>query len=146
MNDLIYANTTDGRFITFFWAVICNETKEFRYVNAGHNPPLLIRNGNITKLKKGGIILGVVETTIPYLSESLTLQSDDVLILFTDGISEALNKQEEEFSDERLEETALRLSSGSATEILDGIKQEAHDFAEGAPQSDDITMVVIKVK
>jgi sigma-B regulation protein RsbU (phosphoserine phosphatase) len=146
MNDLIYANTTDGRFITFFWAVICNDTKEFRYVNAGHNPPLLIRNGKITKLKKGGIILGVVETTTPYLSESLNLQSDDVLVLFTDGISEALNQREEEFSDEKLEETAMRLSSGTATEILDGIKLEVHDYAEGAPQSDDITMVVIKVK
>jgi len=146
MNDLIYANTTDGRFITFFWAVICNDTKTLHYVNAGHNPPLLIRNGKITKLKKGGIILGVVETTIPYLSESLNLQSDDVLILFTDGISEALNKQVEEFSDEKLEETAIKLSTGSATEILEGIKQEVEDFAEGAPQSDDITMVVIKVK
>jgi sigma-B regulation protein RsbU (phosphoserine phosphatase) len=146
MNDLIYANTTDGRFITFFWAVICNDTKEFHYVNAGHNPPLLIRNGKITKLKKGGIILGVVETTIPYLSESLYLQSDDVLVLFTDGISEALNKQEVEFSDEKLEEAALRLSSGSAIGIMEGIKKEVQDYAEGAPQSDDITMVVIKVK
>jgi sigma-B regulation protein RsbU (phosphoserine phosphatase) len=146
MNDLIYANSTDGRFITFFWAVVCNETKEFRYVNAGHNPPLLIRNGEITKFRKGGIILGVVETTIPYVSESVNLQSNDVIILFTDGISEALNPQGEEYSDEKLEETALRLSSGSATEILNGIKKEVHDYAKGAPQSDDITMVVIKVK
>lgn len=146
MNDLIYANTTDGRFITFFWAVVCNETREFRYVNAGHNPPLLLRNGEITKLKKGGIILGVVETTIPYLSESLILQPDDVLILFTDGISEALNPKGEEYSDERLEETALRMSSCSANEILEGIKKEVHDYAKGAPQSDDITMLVIKVK
>ena len=146
INDLIYANTTDGRFITFFWAVICNETKEFHYVNAGHNPPLLIRNGKITKLKKGGIILGVVKTTVPYLSESLTLQTGDALILFTDGISEALNNDDEEFTDEKLEETALKLSSGSASEILEGITREVHNFTEGASQSDDITMVVIKVK
>jgi len=146
INDLIYANSSDGRFITFFWAVICDKTKEFHYVNAGHNPPLLIRNGEIKKLRKGGIILGVVETTIPYLSESVTLKTDDVIILFTDGISEALNDQEEEFSDERLEEIALKLSSGSATEILEGIKHEVQNFTEGASQSDDITMVVIKVK
>jgi len=87
-----------------------------------------------------------VETTIPYLSESVTLKTDDVIILFTDGISEALNDQEEEFSDERLEEIALKLSSGSATEILEGIKHEVQNFTEGASQSDDITMVVIKVK
>jgi len=146
INDLIYANSSDGRFITFFWGVICDKTKEFHYVNAGHNPPLLIRNGKIKKLKKGGIILGVVETTKPYLSEVVTLKTDDVVILFTDGISEALNDQGEEFSDERLEEIALRLSSRSATEILEGIKQEVQEFAEGASQSDDITMVVIKVK
>ena len=74
------------------------------------------------------------------------MQPDDVLILFTDGISEAVNPQGEEYSDEKLEETALRLSSGSASEILEGIKKEVHDYAKGAPQSDDITMVVMKVK
>ena len=146
INDLIYANSSDGRFITFFWAVICDKAKEIHYVNAGHNPPLLIRNGKIKKLKKGGIILGVVETTIPYRSESITLKTDDVLILFTDGISEALNDRDEEFSEERLEETALKLSSGSAIDIMEGIKHEVQKFAEGASQSDDITMVVLKVK
>jgi len=146
INDLIFANTSDGRFITFFWAVVNNEERKLTYVNAGHNPPLLIRNNKITKLKKGGIIFGVVESTTPYSSETLYLQSDDVLVLFTDGISEAMNKREEEYSDERLEETAIRLASGTANEVLEGIKKEVYEFANGAPQSDDITMVVIKVK
>ncbi|MCH7722503.1 MAG: SpoIIE family protein phosphatase [Bacteroidetes bacterium] len=146
INDLIFANTSDGRFITFFWAVVNNEERKLTYVNAGHNPPLLIRDGKITKLKKGGIIFGVVESTIPYISETLSLQKDDVIVLFTDGISEAMNKREEEYSDERLEETAIRLASGTVNEILEGIKKEVYEFANGAPQSDDITMVVIKVK
>ena len=146
INDLIYANTSDGRFITFFWAVVNNEERKLTYVNAGHNPPLLIRDGNITKLKKGGIIFGVVESTIPYISETVSLQKDDVIVLFTDGISEAMNKKEEEYSDERLEETAIRLASGTANEILEGIKKEVYEFANGAPQSDDITMVILKVK
>ena len=146
INDLIFANTSDGRFITFFWCVINNEEKKLTYVNAGHNPPLLIRNGKIIKLQKGGVILGVIETMMPYSSEEIELQKDDVIVLFTDGISEAMNKRGEEFSDERLEKKALKLSDGSATEILDGIKNEVKIFTDGAPQSDDITMVIIKVK
>ncbi len=146
INDLIFANTSDGRFITFFWAVVNNEERKLTYVNAGHNPPLLIRDGNITKLKKGGIIFGVVESTIPYISETVSLEKDDVIVLFTDGISEAMNKSEEEYSDERLEETAIRLASGTVNEILEGIKKEVYEFANGAPQSDDITMVILKVK
>jgi sigma-B regulation protein RsbU (phosphoserine phosphatase) len=146
INDLISANTSDGRFITFFWAAIGNEEKTMTYVNAGHNPPLLIRKGKITKLQKGGIILGVMETTIPYISEIVKLQKDDVLVLFTDGISEAMNEAGEEFSDKRLEEKALELASETAQCILDGIKNEVHNFTQGAPQSDDITMVVLKVR
>ncbi len=146
INDLISANTSDGRFITFFWAVINNEEKKMTYVNAGHNHPLLIRDGEIRKLNKGGMILGVMETTIPYESETIKLQKDDVIVLFTDGISEAMNKESEEFSDERLEENSIKLSSLSAKEILDGIKNEVTDFTKGAAQSDDITMVIVKVK
>ncbi len=146
INDLISANTSDGRFITFFWAAINNEEKKMTYVNAGHNHPLLIRNGEIKKLNKGGMILGVMETTIPYDSETIDLQLDDVIVLFTDGISEAMNKESEEFSDERLEENSVKLSSFSAKEILDGIKNEVTDFTKGASQSDDITMVILKVK
>ena len=146
INDLISANTSDGRFITFFWAVINNEEKKMTYVNAGHNHPLLVRDGEIRKLNKGGMILGVMETTIPYESETIKLQKDDVIVLFTDGISEAMNKESEEFSDERLEENSIKLSSLSAKEILDGIKNEVTDFTKGAAQSDDITMVIVKVK
>jgi sigma-B regulation protein RsbU (phosphoserine phosphatase) len=146
INDLIFANTSDGRFITFFWCLINNDEKKLTYVNAGHNPPLLIRNGKIIKLQKGGVILGVIETMVPYLSEELVLQKDDVIVLFTDGISEAMNKNGEEFSDERLEKITVKLTGKCANEILEGIKNEVRKFAEGAPQSDDITMVVLKVK
>jgi len=144
INDLISANTSDGRFITFFWSVINDHTREMTYVNAGHNPPLLIRNGEITKLKKGGIILGVMETTIPYISEKIQLQKDDVIILFTDGISEAMNTRGEEYSDEKLEKKAISLTGYPAKEILTKIKSDVSVFSEGAPQSDDITLVVIK--
>ncbi|MGD8307218.1 MAG: SpoIIE family protein phosphatase [Ignavibacteria bacterium] len=146
INDLISANTSDGRFITFFWAVFDNENRKMTYVNAGHNPPLLIRDGNIIKLKSGGMILGVMETVIPYNSETVQLNKDDVLVLFTDGISEAMNNNGEEYSDERLEKYAVGLTGYDADKILNKITTNVHDFTDGAPQSDDITMVIIKVR
>ncbi|OGU81169.1 MAG: hypothetical protein A2254_00110, partial [Ignavibacteria bacterium RIFOXYA2_FULL_35_9] len=76
INDLITENTTEGKFITFFWAIIENDSKQMLYVNAGHNHPLLIRKGKIKKLDKGGIILGVMNTMIPYISERLQLETD----------------------------------------------------------------------
>ena len=146
MNDLVAENTTMGSFITFFWGIIDNAKKELTYVNAGHNPPLHIRNYNISKLKKGGMILGVMETLIPYVSETVQLESGDAVILFTDGITEAMNDKWEEFSDERLETLALQKYEESAQNILAHIKFNVEDYTHGAEQSDDITGLVIKVK
>ena len=144
INDLISENTSDGKFITFFWAVFEDSKKTLHYVNAGHNHPLLVRNGEIKKLGKGGIILGVMKTTIPYESEIVNLEKDDVLVLFTDGITEAMNVKGEEFSDEKLEEIVLKNCSKPSREILDSIKNEVQSFAAGTVQSDDMTIVVLK--
>jgi len=146
VNDLVSENTSDGKFITFFWMILDDETKNLHYVNAGHNPPLLIRKGKITKLEKGGIILGVMKTFTPYLSDSIQLKKDDVVILFTDGVTEAKNIDDEEFSDEKLESLSLETHALSADEIVSKIKSEVQSFARGTTQSDDITLVVVKVK
>lgn len=146
INDLISQNTSDGRFITFFWGIFDDINRKLNYVNAGHNPPLLIRDGKIIKLTTGGIILGIMKTIMPYKSEIIQLEKDDVLILFTDGISEAMNAMGEEFSDTTLENLALSEADKSADEILDKIRTEVQKFVDKAPQSDDITLVVIKVK
>lgn len=146
INDLISKNTADGKFITFFWGILNNVDKTFTYVNAGHNPPLLIRDGKIIKLEIGGMILGVMKTMIPYRSEKINLMKDDVLVMFTDGISEAMNKKSEEFSDEALEKLSIEMANASAEAILKGIQSEVQRFTDGANQSDDITLVVIKVK
>ncbi len=146
LNDLVSENTTNGSFITAFWGIIDNETNEFTYVNMGHNPPLLIRNGEIIKLKKGGMILGVMQTVIPYEYEKVQLKKDDTIILFTDGITEAMNKSNEEYSDERLENLVIDLSEKNAKEILDLIVKDVTNFTNDAEQSDDITCMVIKIK
>ncbi len=146
LNDLVSENTTNGSFITAFWGIIDNETNEFTYVNMGHNPPLLIRNGEIIKLKKGGMILGVMQTVIPYEYEKVQLKKDDTIILFTDGITEAMNKSNEEYSDERLENLVIDLSEKNSKEILDLIVKDVTNFTNDAEQSDDITCMVIKIK
>ena len=145
INDLVSENTTNGSFITFFWGVLNDATRELTYVNAGHNPPLLIRNNEIKKLRTGGMILGVMATVIPYNSETLQLEKGDLLICFTDGITEAMDPDFKEFSDEKLEEMALNMNGGNPSDILNKIMEEVKIFTKGAEQSDDITLIVIKV-
>ncbi|MEJ5350612.1 MAG: PP2C family protein-serine/threonine phosphatase [Melioribacteraceae bacterium] len=146
INDLVAENTTMGSFITFFWCLFDNTSKQLTYVNAGHNPPLLLREGKIHKLKKGGMVLGFLPTTIPYISETINLNSGDIIVLFTDGITEAMNKNLDEYSDERLEKLVLENSNLQPEEILEKIKESVNEFIDGAEQSDDITCLVMKVK
>jgi sigma-B regulation protein RsbU (phosphoserine phosphatase) len=146
INDLVAENTTMGSFITFFWGLFENDSKKFTYVNAGHNPPLLLRNGTINKLKKGGMILGVLPTVVPYLSKTMQLETNDTIVLFTDGITEAMNKNGEEFNDARLENIILSYYDNTPQKILDEIKFGVEEFTLGAEQSDDITCLILKVK
>ena len=146
INDLISKNTTDGRFITFFWGTLNNLDKTFEYVNAGHNPPLLKKKKKIIKLEIGGMILGVMKTLMQYRSEKIQLMKDDVIVMFTDGISEAMNKKGEEFSDAALEKLSLESVGDTSENIMKKIQSEVQKFTDGANQSDDITLVVVKVK
>ncbi len=144
LNDLVSENTSDGRFITFFWGILNDENMNFESINMGHNPPLLIRDGNITKLKNGGMLMGVMPTITPYKNEVTKLERDDLVIMFTDGITEAMDKENNEFSDERLEELSLTINNLSANDALEKILSEVEIFTGGVEQSDDITCIVVK--
>jgi sigma-B regulation protein RsbU (phosphoserine phosphatase) len=146
INDLVTENTMDGKFITFFWGVLNDLDLTMNYVNAGHNPPLLVRNKKIIKLDKGGIILGVMKTFVPYESPTISLEKDDLIVLFTDGITEAMNLAGQEYSDEKLEELVLKYSDLNASEVCEIIKNSVQDHAAGTVQSDDITLLIVKVK
>jgi len=146
LNDLVSENTSDGRFITFFWGILNDENLQFESVNMGHNPPLIIRNGEIIKLRIGGMLMGVMPTITPYKKETTQLVKNDLLILFTDGITEAMDEKQNEFSDEKLEELSLKLKSNSAENSLNKILNEVNKHTKGTEQSDDITCIVIKVK
>jgi sigma-B regulation protein RsbU (phosphoserine phosphatase) len=143
LNDLVEESTVSGTYITFFWGIL-NSQKELTYVNAGHNPPFLIRNGELTKLEKGGLILGMMKTMMPYESEKIQLQAGDYIITFTDGVTEAMNSVEVEYSDERLEELCKSLNSQTSEEAKKLILADVKMFTAGFEQSDDLTLMVIK--
>jgi sigma-B regulation protein RsbU (phosphoserine phosphatase) len=145
INDLTSMNTGQDKFITFFWGSLDVNTKEFRYVNAGHNPPFLLRaDGSIQRLDVGGIILGLMKTIAPYQEGSVTLGSGDVVVMFTDGVSEAMNAEEEDFTEERLEQVLKKIRTLSPSEIIEQTQLALEEHTQGTPQSDDITMLVFR--
>jgi sigma-B regulation protein RsbU (phosphoserine phosphatase) len=146
INDLTCANTRGGsKFITFFWGILNSKSGQFRYSNAGHNPPYLLRrDGTVEMLEEGGLILGVFKTTKPYAEGSITLSAGDVMVLYTDGISEAMNADGEQLSEERLESVLKTATRLSASDMIRRVQKELVTHTEGTPQSDDITMLVVK--
>ncbi len=145
INDLTCSNTGQDKFITFFWGSLNSVTKEFRYVNAGHNPPFLLRaDGTIERLELGGIILGLMKTLTPYQEGSVTLGQGDVVFMFTDGVSEAMDSQEVDFTEERLEEVLKTVRTKTPSEIIHAVQAALETHTQGTPQSDDITVLVIK--
>ncbi len=145
INDLTCHNMASGWFITFFWGALDVPTGSFRYVNAGHNLPFLFRaNGTIERLDVGGIILGMMQTPSPYEEGRAVLGKGDMLVLFTDGVSEAMNSEGVDYTEERLEETLRQGIHDMAQEVIDRVRSEVQTFTQGTPQSDDITMLVLK--
>ena len=145
INNLIYQNTSFDKFITFFFGILDLNEKTFTFVNAGHNPPYLFhKDGSFQTLEEGGLILGMMPN-ICYKKETVKLQSGDCLILFTDGISEAMNVDEEEFEEKRLEICVLDSYQLSAEEILQEIISSVREFVSGQPQADDMTLLLVKV-
>jgi sigma-B regulation protein RsbU (phosphoserine phosphatase) len=117
-----------------------------RYVNAGHNYPYVVRReGEFERLDKGGMILGILKTAAPYEEDVVHFEPGDALVLFTDGVSEAMNKAQEEYGEERLERVLQLMRSGTAREILNAIHRDVQAHTVGATQSDDITMMVVKL-
>ncbi|HAL55373.1 MAG TPA: hypothetical protein DCP63_02555 [Bacteroidetes bacterium] len=145
INNLTCANTGQGKFITFFWGSLNLETRSFRYVNAGHNPPFLLRaDGGVERLEIGGIILGLMQTVSPYPEGAVTLESGDLIVMFTDGVSEAMNARNEDFTEERLEQLLKQIRTLPAKQIISKIQEALDVYTRGTPQSDDITMLVLR--
>ena len=144
LNKIIYNASPSDKFITYFIAVLNTKTGELDIVNAGHNPILLLRSdGKMHKIEAGGVGLGMFDFGIPYQGEALTLNKSERLFLYTDGIPEAMNEQEEEYSDERMEKFFLENKTNSAREFVDILVKDVKSFTGNAEQSDDITILYL---
>ncbi len=145
VNRLICENTGSDKFITFFWGIFDPKSKIFRYVNAGHNHPFVVRaNKSIERLTEGGIMLGVTKDAAPYVEGVVQLFPGDAIVMFTDGISEAMNIEGIDYTEERVEEFLRNIGPSTAQGILNEIQNEIARYTSGAAQSDDITLVVMK--
>jgi sigma-B regulation protein RsbU (phosphoserine phosphatase) len=144
VNTQLYNSTETNKFATFFFSILNPEDNEISFTNAGHDPPMLISKDNeIRKLTSGGPVIGFIENIV-YLEEKITLNAGDVLVVYTDGITEAMNEDEEEFGEERLQELLLELRTRSASEIISVIIDNVTEHSGEVPQSDDITMIVVR--
>lgn len=146
MNRVICQNTSYDKFITAFTGIYHPDSRQFQYVNAGHNPPMLLRkNGDLELLEEGGLLLGVM-MDMPYKRGSVDLAPGDILVSFTDGVTEAMSPDEEEFHEDRLEAVIRAHQEGTAQEILDAVREAIVGFTGSDTQlSDDLTMIVMKV-
>jgi sigma-B regulation protein RsbU (phosphoserine phosphatase) len=144
LNLLIYEASPANRFATFFYGLYDPAGRRLRYCSAGHNPALLLKaDGEASWLRTPGVGLGMTRGA-RYQQAEVTLSDGDTLVLYTDGVTEARNVAEEEFGEERLE-AAVRRCGGGAEQTLCEVLRVVDEFASGAPQHDDITILVAKV-
>lgn len=148
MNRLIYEASAINRYATFFFGIFDPATSRFDYVNAGHNPPVLLHkaaSGNYEwlRLACGGPVIGLLPEA-SYEQGSVQLTSGDLFLGYTDGISEAMNSADEEWGEEAMILAAEQASGGTAEDIVKAIFASADDFAGGTSQHDDMTVLVLK--
>ena len=148
VNALVYEASSSNRYATFFFAQLDPASRRLTYVNAGHNAPALLRPGakgvEVVRLEAGGPVIGLIEDCV-YEQSTLDLRPGDILLAFTDGISEAMNHDDEEWGEERLIERLARCPEMPAAALVDCLVKAADEFAAGAPQHDDMTLLILKV-
>ncbi len=144
INNLIYESTRSDQFITFFIGIIDKENGIFRYINAGHNPPYaLFDDGSLAELDSGGLLLGIMPDP-PYEQGELDYDSVRTVLLFTDGITEAMDAEDQEFGEERLKNILSAQSSLSSGELGEYIISEVNGFKTKGVLQDDMTLVALK--
>jgi len=144
LNETIVQSANSNNFVSFFYGEVDGATGRLESVNAGHNPPLLVRaSGEVERLKADGLILGVFAGVKHKQSENV-LNPGDLLVAYSDGVTETMNETGEEFGEERLAGLLLENRTSSAAAIRKLVAERTKAFAGTAPQYDDITLVVVK--
>lgn len=144
INKMACGECRDGEFITFFFSVICVGEMTITYCNCGHQPTLLIREGQVTELRKGGLVLGVWPQA-EYEIETIVLKDGDCLLFYTDGLIDAANFDGEFWGKERMFEAAKMFAGGSAEQVIKNILGYRRRFVGLASQRDDTSIISVKV-
>ena len=145
VNNIIAIDNDTSMFATIFCGVLNTQTGEVEFANAGHNAPLLCSTDHRAELLavERDFVLGPVQD-MKYRLQKITLHPRDILFVYTDGITEAMNPSKELFSENRLQTALCSLSNDTVESIIGNIRQDVYRFAQGEPQSDDITMMALK--
>jgi serine phosphatase RsbU (regulator of sigma subunit) len=144
LNRITSANCPANRFISLFFCILDGDSGELTFCNAGHNPPLLVRAaGTWEQLKGGGPVIGILPT-ITYQEYRIPLGPGDTLVIYSDGVTEAADPSGEEFEVERLAAVVSKNRQLSAASIVAEVNRAVAEFTNGAPQSDDITLIVAR--
>jgi sigma-B regulation protein RsbU (phosphoserine phosphatase) len=148
LNKLVFESSAPNRYATFFYAEFDSHSRVLRYVNAGHNPPMVFRTTgdarDVLRLDCGGTVVGLMENC-SYVQGSVTLETGDVIVAFTDGISEAMDASDEEWGEDRMIDVVWPNRTARAGEVIERLMRAADTFVAGAPQHDDMTLVVMRV-
>lgn len=146
-NNLITADSKSSMFVTLFYGILDHDHHTLTYVNAGHNPPLIYHtaDGLFTELEATGIAMGAMENA-DYEAKAHTIVKGDIIVLYTDGITEAMNEDGEMFGEERFRESIRLSAQQSSNEIIVRILDSVKVFSGSAPQFDDITLMVVRVE
>jgi len=142
LNRVLFRETQSDQFVTLFYGMLDTQDKTFTYTNAGHNPPILFRNSEKILLNKGGLILGAFPE-VSYEEEVISLLEGDLLLFYTDGITESQNDQDEYFGVEGISRIVENNRSKSSGEIMDAILDEVSNFNAGSSMNDDTTIMVL---
>jgi sigma-B regulation protein RsbU (phosphoserine phosphatase) len=150
LNATLSSNLADDMFISMLYMVLNLETHQLSFARAGHEAPILVRNGTIAAepLDTAGIVIGLVNDEIfaeAIETKNITLQPGDLLVTYTDGITEAMNSEGDEWGIERLVHTIQNMADGSAQKLLDQIRNEVLVFAGNNRQYDDMTMLTLRI-
>jgi len=142
LNHGLFRRAIEARFLTSFYGIL-GADGSLTYSNAGHNAPLLVAASGIRRLETGGVVLGLFEHAT-YDEETITLEPGDLIVVFSDGVTEAMNPDSEEFTDDRLLDCANKHRGEPPQRVLDALLADVHEFCAGATQSDDVTVVMVR--
>ncbi len=162
VNNIMCPDNSTCQFVTVFCAILDIQTGQMQFCNAGHNPPLVYDNSHCENCQDpmercthqgcfnylkvpGGFVMGVMENVLSQ-NNSMTLLPGDTIFLYTDGVTEAMNPEQQQFSEPRLKNLLREMQDDNIKDMISRMREEVSAFARGAPQSDDITMLAVRYK